>query len=77
MQTQFKLFGVCSLPKHTPTLLPPGTNTGLAHVLPDLMVSLMNTVAFNYQDPQPLLAQEEAVLTVVVLWDLSLLGSFN
>ena len=62
MKAQLKLFQVCSLPKHTPTLLPLGTNTGLARVLADLMVFLMNTVAFNYQYPQPPLAKEEAIL---------------
>lgn len=46
------LFQLCSLPKHTLTLLPPGTNKGLARVLADLMAFLMNTVAFNYKHPQ-------------------------
>lgn len=67
MRAQLKLFQFCSLPKHTPTLLPPGTNTGLARALADLMVFLMNTVAFNYQHPQPPRAKEEAILGVAGL----------
>lgn len=64
---QLKLLQVCSLPKHTPPLLSPGTNTGLARVLADLTVFLMNTVAFNYKYPQPSVAKEEAILGVAGL----------
>lgn len=58
-----------------------GTNTTLAQVLADLMLFLINTVAFNYKYPQPSLSQRgghpRSGRAVFALWDLCLLGSFN